>query len=405
MSGPVVTPPPLGSPSSSADESVDAYQLSGGNSSPDEHLLAEQSVGSEGGLTQSPRGTKKKKKKLRSTRAPGGSSSSSAKGGKKDLEAQAPVKKTMKELAAEEAAYRKKERLTILRVVITLVIIAAVRRHAQDCTTSLQQSRSNGPRSDVTLSPSLALVLLSSLLCLCRQLVVGVVYAISPGPPTVPVDPDYECQIQCSGVILETIQFAGLFNDSKTFVDMPILYDPDKVIASFSKLRSYDHDTLHQWVFANFAPSCSDMLLWSPPDYEDNPHFNRSHAILDPVLADFGLEVHSLWNLLGRQMSPDVVLNPRRHTLLPLRSPHMIVPGGRFCEFYYWDTYWIIQGLLVSGMVDTAKTIVENLVGMVQDYGFVPNGSRRYYLNRSQPPMLTLMVQEVYQATVCGQGG
>ena len=51
-------------------------------------------------------------------------------------------------------------------------------------------------------------------------------------------------------------------------------------------------------------------------------------------------------------------------------------------------------------MQTTAKLIVDNLVGMVEDFGFVPNGSRRYYLNRSQPPMLTLMVKEVYQATV-----
>lgn len=104
---------------------MDSYQMGGSASSPDEHLLAEQSVGSEGGLTQSPRGTKKKKKKLRSTRAPAAGSAKS----KKDLESQsAAPKKTMKELAAEEAAYRKKERLTILRVIITLVIIAAVRR-------------------------------------------------------------------------------------------------------------------------------------------------------------------------------------------------------------------------------------------------------------------------------------
>jgi neutral trehalase len=53
-------------------------------------------------------------------------------------------------------------------------------------------------------------------------------------------------------------------------------------------------------------------------------------------------------------------------------------------------------------MVETARTVVNNLLGLVEDYGFVPNGSRRYYLNRSQPPMLTLMVRAVYDVTVSG---
>jgi alpha,alpha-trehalase len=78
----------------------------------------------------------------------------------------------------------------------------------------------------------------------------------------------------------------------------------------------------------------------------------------------------------------------------------MIVPGGRFIEFYYWDTYWIVKGLLMSGMRTTAQMIVENLLGLVREHGFVPNGSRRYYLSRSQPPYLALMVELLVDAQV-----
>jgi alpha,alpha-trehalase len=78
----------------------------------------------------------------------------------------------------------------------------------------------------------------------------------------------------------------------------------------------------------------------------------------------------------------------------------MIVPGGRFIEFYYWDTFWIVKGLLVSGMNNTAQMIVENLLELVKEYGFVPNGSRRYYLTRSQPPYLALMVDLLVQGGV-----
>src|SRR5689334_12429538 len=47
-------------------------------------------------------------------------------------------------------------------------------------------------------------------------------------------------------------------------------------------------------------------------------------------------------------------------------------------------------------MVNTSLGMVDNLVGLIQDFGFVPNGNRRYYLNRSQPPFLPQMVELVY---------
>lgn len=76
----------------------------------------------------------------------------------------------------------------------------------------------------------------------------------------------------------------------------------------------------------------------------------------------------------------------------------IIVPGGRFQECYYWDTYWIIKGLLACEMLDTAFSLIENFILVIQKYGFIPNGFRQYYLNRSQPPFFALMVQEVAQA-------
>lgn len=63
-----------------------------------------------------------------------------------------------------------------------------------------------------------------------------------------------------------------------------------------------------------------------------------------------------------------------------------------FIEFYYWDSYWIIEGLLLCDMNVTAKGMIENFLSMVKRYGFVPNGGRVYYLSRSQPPMLISMV-------------
>lgn len=90
--------------------------------------------------------------------------------------------------------------------------------------------------------------------------------------------------------------------------------------------------------------------------------------------------------------------HPSRHSLLYI--PHQfIVPGGRFRELYYWDAYWIIKGLLASGMRATSKSIIRNFVHLIDVHGFVPNANRCYYLQRSQPPLLTAMVYEYYEDT------
>ncbi|CAB1349374.1 unnamed protein product [Coregonus sp. 'balchen'] len=81
-------------------------------------------------------------------------------------------------------------------------------------------------------------------------------------------------------------------------------------------------------------------------------------------------------------------------------TPHpVIVPGGRFRELYYWDSYWVINGLLLSEMTDTARGMILNFVHLINRYGFIPNGGRVYYERRSQPPFLSLMVESYYQTT------
>jgi len=82
----------------------------------------------------------------------------------------------------------------------------------------------------------------------------------------------------------------------------------------------------------------------------------------------------------------------RLGSFLRLKHEPFIVPGGRFQEIYYWDSYWIIKGLLLSGMRDVSKNIILNLLDLVARFGFVPNGTRLYYLSRSQPPFLASMV-------------
>jgi len=87
-------------------------------------------------------------------------------------------------------------------------------------------------------------------------------------------------------------------------------------------------------------------------------------------------------------------------TLLKLPKPYTTPCMSRmFQEMYYWDTYFANVGLIMSGMAEQAKNNVDNMIYMINTYGHMPNGNRVGYLNRSQPPFLSIMVREVFEAT------
>jgi len=75
-----------------------------------------------------------------------------------------------------------------------------------------------------------------------------------------------------------------------------------------------------------------------------------------------------------------------------------VVPGGRFNEMYGWDSYFIILGLLHDRRIDLARGMVENFFFEIEHYGTILNANRTYYLTRSQPPFLTSMIMEIYNA-------
>ena len=82
---------------------------------------------------------------------------------------------------------------------------------------------------------------------------------------------------------------------------------------------------------------------------------------------------------------------PRYSSLLPLPQPY-VVPGGRFREIYYWDSYFTMLGLEESGRRDLVVDMVHDFAYLIDTYGHVPNGTRTYYLSRSQPPFFFEMV-------------
>lgn len=204
-------------------------------------------------------------------------------------------------------------------------------------------------------------------------------------------------QIYCQGSLLERIQKSGIFEDSKTFVDMPTIKPEAEVLINFSKL-SLDATSaeLREFLQENFAIAGSDLDTPHPIDWNSDISLLRN--INDTGVREWALEIHKIWKTLIRQFNTSKLCDGCATSSLPLKYP-FIIPGGRFREFYYWDTYWILEGLLISEMYETAKGVLLNLLDIIEKNGFIPNGARIYYLGRSQPPYITQMMKRYYIRT------
>jgi alpha,alpha-trehalase len=182
--------------------------------------------------------------------------------------------------------------------------------------------------------------------------------------------------IQVSGDLFEAVQSAKIFTDSKTFVDSLPKKQPSEIKKQFQQHRKRKDFSLREFIQENFnLPEEEKIVLNLPP--------NR------------GMEEHIelLWEYLER---PAGKMSDDHSTLIPLPNPY-IVPGGRFREIYYWDSYFTIQGLLACGLVKMVENMLNNFVYQINNIGHIPNGNRIYYLTRSQPPFFAAMVDSVIE--------
>ncbi len=181
--------------------------------------------------------------------------------------------------------------------------------------------------------------------------------------------------IQTSGPLFEAVQKSGIFPDSKTFVDSVPRTDPIKIDQYFREQSGNDNFDLKAFVEYHFrVPGKQDEV--------PVPKFDS----MDEHIAH-------LWEVLSR--SPDEEVSPHS-TLIPLPHPY-VVPGGRFREIYYWDTYFTSLGLAESGHIEMVKNLARNFGYQIMQFGHVPNGNRVYYLSRSQPPFTVLLVDLLTQ--------
>lgn len=91
-------------------------------------------------------------------------------------------------------------------------------------------------------------------------------------------------------------------------------------------------------------------------------------------------------------------------TLLGLPNPYLVpahdpTSSFNFDEMYYWDSYFMVQGMLADpARKELVMGMLENLFAMLQRFKVIPNASRTYLMGRSQPPLLTSFIFDVYEA-------
>ena len=183
------------------------------------------------------------------------------------------------------------------------------------------------------------------------------------------------------GSLFSDVQLSGIFPDSKEFVDARPRGAAGTIQARYDSARRTAGFVLKDFVAQNF------ML---PQPAGDGYHTVASQSMVQ--------HINALWPVLTRSADSTDISS----SLIPLPSPY-VVPGGRFREIYYWDSYFTMQGLVKSGHADLVKHMLDNFAHLIRTVGHIPNGNRSYYLTRSQPPYFAAMVALYAGATDTGQ--
>lgn len=174
--------------------------------------------------------------------------------------------------------------------------------------------------------------------------------------------------------LFKEVQLNNVFPDGKTFVDCSPKKSYGEIIAAYEEVKTTDDFNLETFVKANF----------------DMPYQPKTDFVAD-TSKSMVTHINSLWSVLTRD--PDAVVEGS--SLMPL-SKSYIVPGGRFREIYYWDSYFTIEGLMDAGQEEMAANMLDNFSHLIDSIGFVPNGNRAYYNGRSQPPFYSVILARLY---------
>lgn len=171
------------------------------------------------------------------------------------------------------------------------------------------------------------------------------------------------------GDLFAEVQERQVYTDGKTFVDLVPKKRSQQIKKEYLLAKNDPNFDLREFVSRHFYE-----FQHTDTSYRTNQDQTAREHIAD------------LWKVLERRNRRD------RGSLIAL--PHKyVVPGGRFSEQFYWDTYFIMLGLAVDKRWDLIEGMMKNYAYMIRKFGLIPNASRTYLLSRSQPPFFTHMVR------------
>lgn len=171
------------------------------------------------------------------------------------------------------------------------------------------------------------------------------------------------------GQLFALVQTSKVFEDYKTFVDCIPKKNPAEIQKAYEAQKSNTDFNLNEFVAENFK---------LPPALAKKEVDKKQEMI--PHLKNH-------WKYLTRTAES----KERYTTMISLPEP-FIVPGGRFREMFYWDSYFSMIGLLESEEDELAYGMLKNFAFLIEQYGFIPNGNRTYFASRSQPPFFAEML-------------
>lgn len=166
------------------------------------------------------------------------------------------------------------------------------------------------------------------------------------------------------------LHLSGLWDDVKVITDAIPMHDPEIILDKYAREKQLSNFDLKAFFNNNFKFSKTKAA-----------DFNSDRSL------SVSAHIQSLWSLLERKADKKI----EGSSLIPLPYPY-IVPGGRFNEIYYWDSFFTMLGLVRSQRTDIVESMINNFAWLIDNYGFIPNGNRTYFLGRSQPPFFALMV-------------
>jgi alpha,alpha-trehalase len=177
---------------------------------------------------------------------------------------------------------------------------------------------------------------------------------------------------QVYGTLFTDVQMSKVFPDGKTFVDCVPKRNPKDIVKDYLAIKN--------------NPAIKFSLKLFVEENFELPKAPRLNYITQE--KDVEMHIKNLWSVLKRNADTAI----EGSSLLALPYPY-IVPGGRFREIYYWDSYFTMLGLKESGETDMIENMIKNFAYLIETYGHIPNGNRTYYIGRSQPPFFAAMVQ------------